>query len=49
MIFSSDIRACFSLLRAVAVGESPCEWQGEERSAWALLSLVALGWGKGIM
>lgn len=49
MIFSSDIRACFSLLRAVAVGESWCERQGKEGSTCAPFGLTALGWGKGMM
>lgn len=44
MIFSSDMRACFSLLRAVAVGESQCEQQGKEERVWHQL---ALGWAKG--
>lgn len=49
MIFSSDMRACFSLLRAVAVGESRCEWQGEEGCTWAPFGLTALGWGKAMV
>lgn len=49
MIFSSDMRACFSLLRAVAVGESWCEWQGEEGRTRAPFGLTVLGWGKGMM
>lgn len=47
MIFSSDMRACFSLLRAVAVGEIQYEQQGEEGSVWAMFGLVALEQGKG--
>lgn len=34
MIFSSDMRACFSLLRAVAVGESQREQEGREGRVW---------------